>query len=179
MIWQLLVGAAGAGTALALAIACRPAAAAARRHGSVPGTVPAATGALAVLAVIGIVLTAFAGLAAWAGACWLLCTAAAAGWIALRRRDPAVWGLMAPDPPRMVSRERMSADLADQDDLVQSLTIASYALQMGDAGRARQAVEVALTRSRATLDVLLREDCAHGFVRSAPAAQTPAGPTAA
>ncbi|WP_101835588.1 MFS transporter [Frankia canadensis] len=205
MVWQLLVWAAGAGAAGALAVVCRPAAAAARHHGSVPGTVPAATGALAVLVVTGLALTAFTGLPTWAGVCWLLGTAAAAGWIALRRRDPAAWGLATAadrppaDAPELAAAElatasqpaasqpavaveaprRMSPDLADQDDLVQSLTIASYALQMGDAGRARQAVEAALSRSRATLDLLLREDAGRGFVRSTPAAQSSAGPTAA
>ncbi|WP_261554755.1 MFS transporter [Frankia tisae] len=185
MVWQLLVWTAGAGTATALAVACRPAAEAARRHGSVPGTVPAAAGALAALVVVGLALTAFAGVPPWAGACWLLGTALAAGWIALRRRDPAAWGVPAQpageDPgPDGSPRQRMSPDLADQDDLVQSLTIASYALQMGDAGRAHQAVEVALSRSRATLDLLMRENPGHGFVRPGPAtSQSPAGPTAA
>ncbi|CAJ60573.1 MULTISPECIES: hypothetical protein [Frankia] len=186
MVWQLLVWTAGAGTAMALVVACRPAAEAARRHGSVPGTVPAATGALAALVVVGLALTAFAGVPPWAGACWLVGTAMAAGWIALRRRDPAAWGVPATQPVSGDAgqdgspRQRMSPDLADQDDLVQSLTIASYALQMGDAGRAHQAVEVALSRSRATLDLLMRENPGRGFVRSGPAtSQTPAGPTAA
>ncbi|WP_462186101.1 MFS transporter, partial [Frankia sp. CcWB2] len=153
MYWQLVVWAAGAGTAVALAVVCRPAATAARRYGSVPGTVPAATGALTVLVVVGLTLTAFAGLPPWAGACWTLGTAAAAGWIALRRRGPSAWGLPdsgtegrppggleagdagdAADPAdaaytadEPVLRGRMSPSLADQDDLVQSLTIASYA----------------------------------------------------
>jgi hypothetical protein len=203
MVWQLLIWATGAGAAAELAVACRPAAAAARRQGSVPGTVPAAAGALAVLVVIGLVLAAVTGLPTWAAVCWLLGTAAAAGWIALRRRDPAAWGVGAPatarpapdspasrstpsvhtvTQPQVAAVEapgRMSRDLADQDDLVQSLTIASYALQMGDAGRARQAVEAALSSSRATLDVLLREDAGRGFVRATPAAQSTAGSTAA
>ncbi|EIV93417.1 hypothetical protein [Frankia sp. QA3] len=187
MVWQLLVWTAGAGTAIALAVACRPAAEAARRHGSVPGTVPAATGALAALVVVGLVLTALAGVPPRVGACWLLGTALAAGWIALRRRDPAAWGVPPVAQPAGgeagqdgAARQRMSPDLADQDDLVQSLTIASYALQMGDPGRAHQAVEVALSRSRATLDLLMRENPGRGFVRSGPAtAQSPAGPTAA
>ncbi|KDA43469.1 hypothetical protein [Frankia sp. BMG5.23] len=209
MYWQLVIWAAGAGTAVALAVVCRPAATAARRYGSVPGTVPAATGALTVLVVVGLTLTAFAGLPPWAGACWTLGTAATAGWIALRRRGPSAWGLPdsgmkgrpsggleageageagdpgeAADPAyaadEPVLRGRMIPNLADQDDLVQSLTIASYALQMGDPGRARQAIEVALSRSRATLDLLLRENAGRGLVRPGPAAgPSRAGPTAA
>ncbi|CAO5169738.1 conserved membrane hypothetical protein [Frankia sp. AiPs1] len=187
MVWQVLVWGAATGTAGALAVACRPAALAARRHGSIPGTVPAATGALVVLGVTGLVLTALARVPAWAGACWLLATALAAGWIAVRRRDPAAWGLVAapeskPTPlpdAEAAPRRLMHPDLADQDDLVQSLTIASYALQMGDAPRAHQAVEAALSRSRATLDLLLREDPGRRFTRSAPATQSSAGPTAA
>ncbi|MCK9876371.1 MFS transporter [Frankia sp. Ag45/Mut15] len=226
MLWQLLVWGAATGAAGALAAACRPATAAARRHEAVPGTVAAATGALVVLMVTGLLLTALAGLPAWAGAGWLAATAGAAGWIALRRQDPAAWGLTA-DPsttaasatatpaatmptttmpattampatttsaataqPESAQSARMRPDLADQDDLVQSLTVASYALQLGDARRAHQAVEAALSRSRATLDLLLREEPAgRGFLRATPATTSapvrpagqshPAGPAAA
>ncbi|MCM3883815.1 MFS transporter [Frankia sp. R82] len=182
MVWQLLVWGTAAATAGALAAACRPAAAAARRHVVAPGTAAAATGALVVLAVTGLALSALGSVPAWAGACWLSATAGAAGWIALRRQDPAVWGLVVEPLPVPASAAvpgpaaeaepppRMRPDLAAQDDLVQSLTIASYALQMGDARRAHQAVEAALSRSRATLDVLLREDPGRRFVRAAPAA---------
>ncbi|MCK9920404.1 MFS transporter [Frankia sp. AgPm24] len=223
MLWQLLVWGAATGAAGALAAACRPATAAARRHEAVPGTVAAATGALVVLMVTGLLLTALAGLPAWAGAGWLAATAGAAGWIALRRQDPAAWGLTAAPSttaasatatpaatmpaattmptttttttaataqPESAQSARMRPDLADQDDLVQSLTVASYALQLGDARRAHQAVEAALSRSRATLDLLLREEPAgRRFIRATPATTStpghpagqghPAGPAAA
>ncbi|WP_163548121.1 MFS transporter [Candidatus Frankia nodulisporulans] len=216
MLWQLLVWGAATGAAGALAAACRPATAAARRHEAVPGTVAAATGALVVLMVTGLLLTALAGLPAWAGAGWLAATAGAAGWIALRRQDPAAWGLTAAPSttaasataiptttgmpttttsaataqPESAQSARMRPDLADQDDLVQSLTVASYALQLGDARRAHQAVEAALSRSRATLDLLLREEPAgRRFLRATPATTSapgrpagqghPAGPAAA
>ncbi|WP_235013837.1 MFS transporter, partial [Parafrankia sp. Ea1.12] len=65
---------------------------------------------------------------------------------------------------------RMADPLSEQDDLVQTLVMASYALQMGDEPRARQAVDGALRRSRATLDELMRQRGCHGLVRAAPAA---------
>ncbi|OAA28800.1 hypothetical protein UG55_1005320 [Frankia sp. EI5c] len=65
---------------------------------------------------------------------------------------------------------RMADPLSEQDDLVQTLVVASYALQMGDEPRARQALDGALRRSRATLDELVRQRTCHGFVRTTPAA---------
>jgi hypothetical protein len=64
------------------------------------------------------------------------------------------------------------------DDVVQALVVASYALQMGDNGRARVAVDGALCRSRATLDRLQRERGRHGLVRAEPAPTAGAGTTA-
>ena len=64
-------------------------------------------------------------------------------------------------------------DIDAQDDVVQALVVASYALQMGDNSRARVAVDGALRRCRDTLDALLREragrSTGRGLVRSGPA----------
>jgi hypothetical protein len=54
-------------------------------------------------------------------------------------------------------RTDAAARLGDQDDLVQTLVIATYALELGDHDRARDAVDGALRRSRRTLDLLLAE----------------------
>jgi hypothetical protein len=50
-----------------------------------------------------------------------------------------------------------AAHLGDQDDLVQTLVVATYALQLGDQDRARAAVDGALHQSRAILDRMLAE----------------------
>lgn len=50
-----------------------------------------------------------------------------------------------------------AAHLGDQDDLVQTLVVATYALQLGDQDRARTAVDVALRQSRVILDRMLAE----------------------
>ncbi|WP_198946468.1 hypothetical protein [Pseudofrankia asymbiotica] len=54
-------------------------------------------------------------------------------------------------------RTEAAARLGDQDDLVQTLVVATYALQLGDHDRARDAVDGALRRSRVALDQLLAE----------------------
>ncbi|EFC80970.1 hypothetical protein FrEUN1fDRAFT_5895 [Parafrankia sp. EUN1f] len=82
--------------------------------------------------------------------------------------DPAVSAVSAPGAP--AGEGRPLDPLSAQDDLVQTLVVASYALQMGDEPRARQALDGALRRSRATLDELMRQRGCHGFVRATPAA---------
>jgi len=64
---------------------------------------------------------------------------------------PTAW------PVRPAARRRAAAQLADQDDLVQTLVVATYALQLGDHDRARVAVDGALRQSRHTLDRMLAE----------------------
>jgi hypothetical protein len=54
-------------------------------------------------------------------------------------------------------RDEAAARLGDQDDLVQTLVVATYALQLGDHDKARDAVDGALRRSRVALDQLLVE----------------------
>ncbi|MDT3445380.1 MULTISPECIES: hypothetical protein [unclassified Pseudofrankia] len=54
-------------------------------------------------------------------------------------------------------RTEAAARLGDQDDLVQTLVVATYALQLGNHDLARDAVDGALRRSRVALDQLLAE----------------------
>jgi hypothetical protein len=63
---------------------------------------------------------------------------------------------------------RAAARLRDQDDLVQTLVVASYALQLGDHGTARDAVDDALRTSRRTLDALRTEAGPAALVRHGP-----------
>ncbi|MEX5634572.1 MFS transporter [Parafrankia sp. FMc2] len=198
MNWQYVTWAAGAATVAALMVACRPllAAAAGRtsaavgRGASAPGRqarlpAPSAIRVLGVLVVLVALVTAeltFDDLIsppAWARAGWAFLTAAAAIWLAAHGREltratglevvatPA--GTASGSSPQQGSG-RMADPLSEQDDLVQTLVVASYALQMGDEPRARQALDGALRRSRATLDELMRQRGGHGFVRAAPAA---------
>jgi len=90
-------------------------------------------GAVALLALLAVPLACWATLHGRSRATLLAAAAAAA------RRDDA------------------AARLGDQDDLVQTLVVATYALQLGDHDRARDAVDGALRRSRVTLDQLLAE----------------------
>ena len=60
-------------------------------------------------------------------------------------------------PVGAAARRRAAAQLANQDDLVQTLVVATYALQLGDHDRARVAVDSALRQSRHTLDRMLAE----------------------
>ncbi|WP_238430961.1 hypothetical protein, partial [Frankia nepalensis] len=92
-----------------------------------------AAGAVALLALLAVPVACWATLHGPALASRLAVAAAAA------RRDDA------------------AARLGDQDDLVQTLVVATYALQLGDHDRARDAVDGALRRSRDTLDRLLAE----------------------
>jgi hypothetical protein len=67
-------------------------------------------------------------------------------------------------------RSEAAARLGDQDDLVQTLVVATYALQLGDHDRARDAVDGALRRSRVTLDQLLAEAGRSALTSCAPRA---------
>jgi hypothetical protein len=98
--------------------------------------------------------------------CDVMATDRGRGGASLRRRRSA-GGLAGRTPARHTVSDALSA----QDDLVQTLVVASYALQMGDDRRARVAVDGALRRSKATLDSLLQEH--DGLVRAKPAALFP------
>ncbi|ONH61034.1 MFS transporter [Frankia sp. CcI49] len=167
------------------------------------GTPAAAIGVLSIVVALVTAELVFNDLIdppAWARAVWALLTATAAGWLALHGRgltrpvtprpvtagpEPAATAPAIPADPAAsadpaVSASGTSADegrpldpLSAQDDLVQTLVVASYALQMGDEPRARQALDGALRRSRATLDELVRQRGCHGFVRATPAAVAP------
>ncbi|CUU53909.1 hypothetical protein Ga0074812_101408 [Parafrankia irregularis] len=161
------------------------------------GTPAAAIGVLSIVVTLvtaELVFTDLIDPPAWAKAVWALLTATAAGCLAVYGRglarpvtastvtastEPAATAPTIPaipaDPAASASgtpadEGRPLDPLSAQDDLVQTLVVASYALQMGDEPRARQALDGALRRSRATLDELVRQRGCHGFVRATPAA---------
>jgi hypothetical protein len=72
-----------------------------------------------------------------------------------------------------------AARLGDQDDLVQTLVVATYALQLGDQDRVRVAVDSALHQSRAILDRMLAEAGHDALHRRADTAgrPSPTGPS--
>jgi hypothetical protein len=91
--------------------------------------------------------------AAWETAAWLAGAVALIGLAAtlVARRGPVSAARLA--AAVAAARQRDAAEhLGDHDDLVQSLVVATYALQLGDDHRARTAVDGALCQSRAILD---------------------------
>ncbi|WP_242605707.1 MFS transporter [Frankia sp. Cppng1_Ct_nod] len=126
-----------------------------------------AASAVVVTTVTGVAVNGLVGLPAGVRAGWALSTAGAACWLAVRARGLSTAGV-AEQPPSAGQKPNADA-LSAQDDVVQALVVASYALQMGDNRRASDAVDGALARSRATLDTLLRERGRHDLVRREPA----------
>ena len=158
MFWQYVMWVAGAATVTALLAACLPFLTAAGRPDRPRRSVLAAAILLVFLMVAAVALTGLVDTPAWARALWAVTTAVLAGWVAAHGRELTPRG-----------RRRTPDPLSEQDELVQTLVVASYALQMGDERRARQAVDGALSRSRATLDRLLREHGSRALARSGPA----------
>jgi hypothetical protein len=100
--------------------------------------------------------------AGWEAAAWVAGAVALAALLALALtcwltlHGPALKARLA-RAAAAARRTDAAARLGDQDDLVQTLVIATYALELGDHDRARDAVDGALRRSRSTLDQLLAE----------------------
>jgi hypothetical protein len=71
-----------------------------------------------------------------------------------------------------VRQRDAAARLADQDDLVQTLVVATYALQLDDHERASAAVDDALAHARTTLDRMLAEAGRAALSRPVPNARS-------
>ncbi|WP_206443028.1 MFS transporter [Candidatus Protofrankia californiensis] len=161
MIWG-----AGAVTVTAVLAAGWPLMASARAADPPRRSATIAASAVVITTVTGVAVNGLVGLPAGVRALWALSTAGAACWLAVRTRGLAVDGLAGK------SASGTDGDaLSAQDDVVQALVVAAYALQMGDTHRASDAVDGALRRSRATLDALLREHRRRDLVRREPVQQ--------
>ncbi len=153
--WQVVIWAAGAATVTAVLTVGWPLMTSARTVDPRRRSATIAASTVIVTTVIGVAVNSLVGLPAGVRAAWALSTACAACWLAVRARglstDAFATGGRAPAP------DTNSDALSAQDDVVQALVVASYALQMGDNSRASAAVDGALRRSRARLDALLHE----------------------
>ncbi|WP_250285401.1 MFS transporter [Frankia sp. CiP1_Cm_nod2] len=188
MIWS-----AGAVTVAAVLTAGWPLVAAAHATDPPRRSATIAASAVVITTVTGVAVNDLIGLPTALRALWALGTAGAACWLAVQARGLTTAGGFAtrtgatrsgtartwaarsgkaeksdggpgPDPDGDSDGDTLCA----QDDVVQALVVASYALQMGDSHRASDAVDGALQRSRAVLDALLRERQRGDFVRREP-----------
>ncbi len=165
MGWQVVIWGAGAVTVTAVLTAGWPLMASARTADPPRRSATIAASAVVITTVTGVAANGLVGLPAGVRALWALSTAGAACWLAVRARG------LATDGSAGKSDHADGDALSAQDDVVQALVVATYALQMGDNHRASDAVDGALRRSRATLDALLREHERRDLVRREPVQQ--------
>ncbi|WP_239394206.1 hypothetical protein, partial [Frankia sp. CiP3] len=167
MGWQIVIWVAGATTAAAVLTAGWPLVSSARTTDPRRRSVTIAASAVVVTTVLGVALNGLVGLPAGVRATWALSTAYAACWLAVRARELSRDGCAFRGRPQAAAAgsDAHSDALSAQDDVVQALVVASYALQMGDNSRASAAVDGALRRSRARLDALVREHDQRDLIR--------------
>ena len=165
--WQVVIWTAGAVTIAAVLTVAWPLMLSARTADPRRRSATIAGSAVIITTVIGVAVNGLMGLPAGARAAWALSTAGAACWLAVRVRGLSTSA--APGEQQTHPTDTDTDALSAQDDVVQALVVASYALQMGDNNRASAAVDGALRRSRARLDALLREDDRRDLVRNEPA----------
>ncbi|KLL11509.1 hypothetical protein FrCorBMG51_10615 [Protofrankia coriariae] len=173
--WQVVIWGAGAVTVTAVLTAGWPLLTAAHATDPPRRSATIAASTVVITTVAGMAVNDLVGLPAAFRALWALGTAGAACWFAVQARGLATTGGFAArtGTGKAGKAEKTDGDpdgdaLCAQDDVVQALVVAAYALQMGDNHRASDAVDGALQRSRAALDALLRERQRGDFVRREP-----------
>ncbi|HMA47979.1 MAG TPA: hypothetical protein VKP11_12435 [Frankiaceae bacterium] len=165
--WQVIAAAADVATAAALLAATWAVAAAGDRTRRDTRRLWIGAGLLAATVVPGYVLPAVLLPEASWQACWSVLVAVGACWFVARRR---AWLRSLSRSPRREVREveRRRRTLETYDDVVQSLALASYALDLGDPVRARTAIDDGLARARTALRDLLDDHGPGELVRAAP-----------
>lgn len=162
--WQVVAAVANVATAAALLAATWAVAPAGDRTRRDTRKLWISVGLLAATVVPGYVLPAvLLPRASWQ-ACWSVLVAVGACWFVARRR---AWLRSLPRSPRREVERRRRA-LETYDDVVQSLALASYALDLGDPVRARTAIDDGLARARTALRDLLDDHGPGELVRAAP-----------